>query len=57
MKKCKFDDLEIEIISMLVDDEIKYIEEKKDIRRTKQFEFDLRNLKHKLDLELRKNEK
>lgn len=51
MKKEKFDDLEIEIISALVNDEIEKIEETQERRTTlKQYEFDLRNLKHKVDL-------
>lgn len=51
MKKGKFDDLELEIISALVNSEIEKIKETWE-RRTplNQYEFDLRNLKHKVDL-------
>lgn len=51
MKKGKFDDLELEIISSLVNSEIEKIEENWERRTTlNQYEFDLRNLKHKVDL-------
>ena len=50
MKKYKFDELEIEILSLLVDHEIEELEQGKAMLQSAQYEFDLRNLKHKLDL-------